>query len=93
MGSSTYRTPTRLPWRFPVGAKYVVEGYGGDEGNFQVIARYVVMPGGQRINVPADISSPPRALAFRRRANAKQSRPKNQAPANGKKIAERRGTG
>jgi hypothetical protein len=94
MGSSTYRTSTRLPQRFPVGAKYVVEGYGGDEGNFRVIARYVVLPGGRRINVPADISSPPpRALAFRRRANAKQSPPKNLATANGKKIAARRGTG
>jgi hypothetical protein len=95
MGSSTYRTPTRLPRRFPVGAKYVVEGYGGDEGNFRVIARYVVLPGGRRINVPADIFSPPppRALAFRRRANAKLSPPKNQATVNGKKIAARRGTG
>jgi hypothetical protein len=94
MGSSTYRTPTRLPRRFPVGAKYVVEGYGGDEGNFRVIARYVVLPGGRRINVPADISSPPpRALAFGRRATAKQSPPKNQATADGKKIAARRGTG
>ena len=41
----------RLPRRFPVGAKYVVEGYGGDEGDLRVIARYVVMPGGRRINV------------------------------------------
>jgi hypothetical protein len=41
----------RLPRRFPVGAKYVVEGYGGAEGQLRVIARYVVLPGGQRINV------------------------------------------
>jgi hypothetical protein len=95
MGSSTYRTPSRLPRRFPVGAKYVVEGYGGDEGNFRVIARYVILPGGRRINVPHDIPSPPppRTLAFRRRANAKQSAPKNQPTANGKKITARRGTG
>ena len=95
MGSSTYHTPTRLPLRFPVGAKYVVEGYGGEEGNFRVIARYVILPGGRRINVPADISSPPppRALAFRRRTNAKQSAPKSQPSRNGKKIAARRGTG
>jgi hypothetical protein len=78
MGSSTYRAPTRLPTRFPVGATYVVEGYGGEEGNFRVIARYVVLPGGRRINVPADLSSPPapRALAFRRRTNAKNHSPK-----------------
>jgi hypothetical protein len=95
MGSSTYRTPARLPRRFPVGAKYVVEGYGGEEGNFRVIARYVVLPGGRRINVPADLSSaaPPRALAFRRRTNAKQSQPKSQPTHGSKKIAARRGTG
>jgi hypothetical protein len=72
----------------------VVEGYGGEEGNFRVIARYVVLPGGQRINVPADLCSPPlRALAFRRRGSSKQSRPKSQPGRNGKKIAARRGTG
>ena len=59
---------SRLPRRFPVGAKYVVEGSGGEEGNLRVIARYVVLPGGRRINVPADLSQPasPRARAFRR---------------------------
>jgi hypothetical protein len=95
MGSSTHRAPTRLPRRFPVGAKYVVEGYGGEEGNFRVIARYVVLPGGRRINVPADLSAPPapRALAFRRRTNAKLLQPKSQPARGGKKIAARRGTG
>jgi hypothetical protein len=95
MGLPTGRTPSRLPRRFPVGATYVVEGYGGEEGNFRVIARYVVLPGGRRINVPADLSSPaaPRALAFRRRANSKQSQAKSQPTRGGKKIAARRGTG
>jgi hypothetical protein len=94
MSSSTYRTPTRLPRRFPVGAKYVVEGYGGEQGNFRVIARYVVLPGGRRINVPADLTSPPpRALAFRRRTTAKQSPPKSLPARSDKKIAARRGTG
>ena len=84
---------SRLPDRLPVGATYVVEGFGGAEGNFRVIARYLVMPGGYRINVPADLSSPPtsRVLAFRRRASTKKSHPKN--PAGSKKIAVRRGTG
>jgi hypothetical protein len=95
MGLPTSRTPSRLPRRFPVGATYVVEGYGGEEGNFRVIARYVILPGGRRINVPADLSTPaaPRALAFRRRANAKQSQPKNQLTRSKKKFAARRGTG
>jgi hypothetical protein len=48
-----------LPHRFPVGATYVIEGYGGEGGNLRVISRYVVLPGGLRINVPADISQPP----------------------------------
>jgi hypothetical protein len=68
MGLPIDRLSSRLPRRFPVGAKYVVEGYGGEEGNLRVIARYVVLPGGRRINVPADLSQPasPRARAFRR---------------------------
>jgi hypothetical protein len=48
--------PSRCP--LPVGAKYVVEGYGGEKGSLRVIARYVVLPGGRRINVPASLSQP-----------------------------------
>jgi hypothetical protein len=44
---------SRLPKSFPVGAVYVVEGRGGDHGRLSVSARYVIMPGGKRINVPA----------------------------------------
>lgn len=94
MGISIDRSPGQLPRRFPVGATYVIEGYGGEEGKLRVIARYVVLPGGRRINVPADLSTPaPRALAFRRRASAKQSAPKNRPPSRTKKFAARRGTG
>ena len=35
------RLESRLPDRLPVGATYVVEGFGGDEGNFRVTARYI----------------------------------------------------
>jgi hypothetical protein len=61
MGLPIDRLSSRLPRRFPVGAKYVVEGYGGEEGNLRVTARYVVLPGGQRINVPAGIAAGPGA--------------------------------
>ena len=66
MGISIDRSPGQLPRRFPVGATYVIEGYGGEEGKLRVIARYVVLPGGRRINVPADLSTSaaPRALGF-----------------------------
>jgi len=95
MGISMNRTPGRLPRRFPVGAAYVVEGYGGEEGDLRVIARYVVLPGGRRINVPTDVCTPaaPRVPAFGRRASTKQSPPKNRPVRSGKKFAARRGTG
>jgi hypothetical protein len=68
---SNYR-PSQLPRRFPVGATYVVEGVGGAEGHLRVIARYVVLPGGRRINIPAlrlvGPVPPRKALANRRYA-------------------------
>ena len=47
-----------LPKRFPVGARYVVEGCGGEDGHLRVFSRYVVLPGGQRINMPSDLDAP-----------------------------------
>jgi hypothetical protein len=86
---------TALTDRLPVGATYVVEGFGGAEGKLHVIARYIVLPSGQRINVPADAteSVTPPALAFRRRANSKRSQTKSRFAVTVKKIAARRGTG
>ena len=37
MGLPIDRLSNRLPRRFPVGARYVVEGYGGEKGNLRVI--------------------------------------------------------
>jgi hypothetical protein len=50
------RQASPLPKRFPVGARYVVEGRGGEDGHLRVFSRYIVLPGGQRINVPSDLS-------------------------------------
>jgi len=89
------RLPRRLPWRFPVGATYVIEGYGAQEGDLRVIARYVVLPGGRRINVPADLSRPAasqRARAFHRTGNPEQSPAKSRSERGGEKIVARRGT-
>jgi hypothetical protein len=81
----------RLPRRLPIGAKYVVEGYGGAEGKLHVIARYVLLPNGHRINVPSDVprSSSARALASRRGSHTKRSEPKIGSRT---KLARRRGT-
>ena len=63
------RPSSRLPRRFPVGARYVVEGYGGEKGNLRVIARYVVLPGGQRINIrAANLSRPTSPAGLRHSA-------------------------
>jgi hypothetical protein len=95
MGLPLNPPQSRLPRRFPVGARYVVEGYGGEEGALRVIARYVVLPGGRRINiVPADLPLPAarlRVRLLRRTASTKQSAVKGRSLA-GKKIAPRRGT-
>ena len=103
VGLPTNDMPNRLPHRFPVGATYVVEGYGGGEGDLRVIARYVVLPGGHRINVPADV--PPICPTRRRaRPSAHWRSDADRMPSNrrlkaawragrSKKNAARRGTG
>jgi hypothetical protein len=92
MGISVNRLASRLPRRFPVGASYVVEGYPGNRGSLRVVARYLVMPGGERINLPTDgvTPAPARTLPARRNPGHKRSAP-TQAPI-GKKIVGRKGT-
>jgi hypothetical protein len=53
MRLATEPRQNRLPKSFPVGAVYVVEGKGGERGRLNVSARYVIMPGGKRIDVSA----------------------------------------
>jgi hypothetical protein len=45
---------SRLPRTFPVGARYVVEGRPGRDGDMQVSSRYVILPDGRRIDVGLD---------------------------------------
>ena len=51
------RGPRDLPKRFPVGTTYVVEGSGGENGHLRVFSRYVVLPGGRRINLGANLDA------------------------------------
>jgi hypothetical protein len=69
---SASQKPNRLPKRFPVGTTYVVEGSGGQNGDLRVVSRYVVLPGGRRINLTADFTGPasPRAPRGRLRARS-----------------------
>jgi hypothetical protein len=47
---------SRLPTRFPVGTRYIVEGEPGTGGELRIVSRYVVMPSGVRYDLmtPAD---------------------------------------
>jgi len=85
------RLSSPLPKRFPVGARYVVEGRGGEDGHLRVVSRYVVLPGGQRINVPSDLSQTPglSAHAPRHKRARSQARPSRMTA---KKIMRGAGT-
>jgi hypothetical protein len=58
---------SRLPNRFPVGSRYVVEGRGDGDGNLRVFSRYVLLPDGRRIDIPADLVRPHRPRTHRNR--------------------------
>ena len=79
MHLSASRKSNRLPKRFPVGTTYVVEGRGGEHGDLRVFSRYVVLPGGQRINLTEDFTGssrvPRSSRARRRRASGRTGTP------------------
>jgi hypothetical protein len=92
----TDRQSSDLPRSFPVGAVYVVEGRGGQYGHLRVSSRYVIMPGGQRVDVPAKLGRTRRVRALRRRqpGNVPQAGNRAQvyAGTRAKKFAIRGGT-
>jgi hypothetical protein len=93
MRSRTIHQSGGLPRSFPVGATYVVEGRGGQYGHLRISARYLIMPGGQRLDVLSKFGRPDRVRARRRQPQARQ--PHNRAPgriAGAKKFAVIGGT-
>jgi hypothetical protein len=66
----------RLPARFPVGTRYIVEGEPAKGGKLRIVSRYLVMPSGLRYDLmnsaePAcksDLVRKPRLRAAQRRA-------------------------
>jgi len=67
MNSPADQSSRRLPKRFPVGARYVVEGRSDTHDMLRVLSRYVLLPDGRRIDVPVDR----RPAAKRRLFNSK----------------------
>lgn len=66
---------TRLPDRFPVGTRYVVEGAPDKDGEFLITSRYVVLPNGTELTLPVT----PKELA-RRMARTTSRRPSKRQP-------------
>ena len=50
-GVMAYRS-RRLPSRFPVGTKFVIEGRRGNEGQVQILSRYLEFPDGTFVPLP-----------------------------------------
>ena len=57
----------RLPSRFPVGTRYVIEGRGGGDGRLRVHVRYIEFPDGRHVDLPVDLAE--RTRSRRRRAS------------------------
>ena len=57
----------RLPSRFPVGTRYVIEGRRGGDGDLRISLRYLEFPDGKRVRLPADMSERMRARRRERR--------------------------
>jgi hypothetical protein len=62
--------PDRLPSRFPVGTRYVVEGRGGDEGRLRIHLRYLEFPDGRHVDLPVDVAGRMRSRRRRPRRRA-----------------------
>jgi len=84
----------RLPKRFPVGTTFVIEGRaiapeGKNNEHLQVFSRFVVLPGGRRIDLGGDVSGITRNR--RRPGRSRQGVPAR-ASSGAKKIVTERGT-
>jgi hypothetical protein len=61
----------RLPDRFPVGTRYVIEGRPGSKGHLRVHSRYLEYPDGRRLELALNVE---RSRHGRRRAGESASR-------------------
>jgi hypothetical protein len=64
----------RLPRRFPVGTRYVLEGIPAQEGQLQVISRLIVLPNGQQFDLTHEGPEPRRQAG---RSHARRRRAKH----------------
>jgi hypothetical protein len=55
----------RLPSRFPIGTRYVVEGRGGPRGRLRIQSRYLEFPDGRHLDLPVGRPQPARSRRWR----------------------------
>jgi hypothetical protein len=60
----------RLPSRFPVGTRYVIEGRGGAQGRLRIHLRYLEFPDGRHLELPVDVAARTRSRRRRPRRRA-----------------------
>lgn len=68
---------SRLPSRFPIGTRYVVEGTPGKDGTFRITSRFVVLPNGTELPLPLKPARRVRARAVAARRAARDAISRN----------------
>jgi hypothetical protein len=65
----------KLPARFPVGTRYIIEGEPGTAGKLVVVSRYVLMPNGVRYDLmtPTEAVRPAPPIAGSRRTRVQRT--------------------
>ena len=68
---------SRLPSRFPVGTKFVIEGRRAAEGEVQVFKRYLEFPDGTHLRLPVRIGKRESVAATRRHRRTREAAAKS----------------
>ncbi len=92
MHSRAIRQSGGLPRSFPVGAVYVVEGRGGQYGHLRISARYLILPGGRRVEVLSTLGRPSRLRRQCRQPHQPQNLSPGRTRGSAKKFAHGGGT-
>ena len=69
-------TQPRLPSRFPVGTRYIVEGEPGKGGQLRIVSRYVVMPSGVRYDLMTPVERARKPADLIRKGRGGPERPR-----------------
>ncbi len=73
--------PEGLPATIPDGSVYVVEGSGGENNDFRLSARYLVLPDGRQIDLsPNDARTPSSIVGHPRRRHPHSAQPRSRVP-------------